>query len=65
MQVGCVKIDDFCQITSYISKTVLYRHIVSIKVKVVCALSNGGIAYELECPLTTRNQPIFCVGMLQ
>jgi len=53
MQVGCVKIDDFCQITSYISKTVHYRHIVSIKVKVVCALSNGGIAYELECPLTT------------
>jgi len=55
MQVGWVKIGDFRQITGYISKTVKDRHIVSIKVEweVVCALSNGGIAHELECPLTT------------
>ena len=32
---------------------------VSIKVEqeVVCALSNGDIAVDLECPLTTPNQP--------
>ena len=33
MQVGWVKIGDFQQITSYISKTVKDRHIVSIKVE--------------------------------
>ena len=33
MQVGRVKISDFWQITSYISKTVRDRHIVSIKVE--------------------------------
>ena len=33
MQVGCVKIGDFQQIASYISKTVKDRHIVSIKVE--------------------------------
>jgi len=33
MQVGWVKIGDFRQITSYISKTVKDRHIVSIKVE--------------------------------
>ena len=50
MQVGWVKIGDFRQITGYISKTAKDRHIVSIKVeqKVVCALSKGGIAYDLE-----------------
>jgi len=55
MQVGWVKIGDFPQITSYISKTVQDRHIVSIKVeyKVVFALSNGDIADDLECPQTT------------
>jgi len=33
---------------------------VSIKVEyeVICALSNGDIADDLECPLTT---PIFCI----
>ena len=37
------------------SKTVQDRHIVSIKVEqeVVFALSNGDIAVDLECPLTT------------
>jgi len=55
MQVGWVKIGDFRQITGYISKTVKDRHIVFIKVEqeVVCALSNGDIAVDLECPLTT------------
>jgi len=50
MQVGWVKIDDFWLITGYISKTVKDRHIVSVKVEyeVVCALSNGGIAHDLE-----------------
>jgi len=50
MQVGWVKIGDFRQITGYISKTVQYRRMVSIKVeqKVVCALSKGGIADDLE-----------------
>ena len=50
-----VKIGDFRQITFYISKTVKDRHIVSIKVEqeVVCALSNGDIAVDLECPQTT------------
>ena len=65
MQVWWVKIGDFRQITgisnfepefshSYISKTVKDRHVVSIKVEqgVVCALSNGDIAADLECPLT-------------
>ena len=33
MQVGWVKIGDFRQITGYVSKTVQYRHIVSIKVE--------------------------------
>jgi len=55
MQVGWVKISDFRQINGYISKTVKDRHIVSIKVEqeVVCALSNGDIAVDLECPQTT------------
>jgi len=63
MQVGWVKIGDFLQITGYISKTVKDRHIVFIKVEqeVVCALSNGGIAHDLECPLTTPNYLIFCI----
>ena len=54
MQVGWVKIVDFPQITGYMSKTVQDRHIVCIKVEqeVVCALSNGDIADDLECPLT-------------
>jgi len=54
MQVGWVKIGDFPQITGYISKTVQDRHMVSIKVEyeVVCALSNGGIVRDFECPLT-------------
>ena len=58
-----VKIGDFRQIAGYISKTVKGRHIVSIKVEweVVCALSNGDIAVDLECPLTTQNHPIFCI----
>jgi len=63
MQVGWVKIGNFRQITGYISKTVKDRHIVSIKVEseVVCALSNDGIAQDLECPTTTLNHPIFCI----
>ena len=45
------------------SKTVQDRHIVSIKVEyeVVCALLNGDIAVDLECPLTAPNYPIFCI----
>jgi len=63
MQVRWVKIGNFRQITGYISKTVKDRHIVSIKVEqeVVCALSNGDIAVDLECPLTTPNHLIFCI----
>jgi len=55
MQVGWVKIGDFRQITGYISKMVQDRHIVSIKIEqeVICALWNGDIAVDLECPLTT------------
>ena len=55
MQVEWVKIGDFRQIVGYISKTVQDRRIVSIKVEheVVCSLSNGDIADDLECPLTT------------
>ena len=36
---------------------------VSIKVEweVVCALSIGDIADDLECPLTAPNYPIFCI----
>jgi len=50
MQVGWVKIGDFRQITGYISKTAQDRRMVSIKVEyeVVCALSNGDIADDLE-----------------
>ena len=59
MQVGWVKVGDFRHISGYISKTVKDRHIVSIKV--VCALWNGDIASDLECPLTTPNHPIFCI----
>jgi len=64
MQVGWVKIGYFRQITRYISKTVKDRHIVSIKVEyeVVCTLSNGDIAVDLECPLATPNHPIFCIS---
>ena len=63
MQVGWVKIGDFWLITGYISKTVQDRRVVSSKVEyeVVCALSNGGIADDLECPLTAQNYPIFCI----
>jgi len=59
MQVGWVKIGDFRQITGYISKTVQDRCMVSIKVEqeVVCALSNGDIADDLECPLSAPNYP--------
>jgi len=51
-----LKIGDFRQITGYISKTVQDRRIVSIKVKqeVVCALSNGDIADNLEWPNPNR-----------
>ena len=50
MQVGWVKIGDVQQITGYISKTVPDRRMVSMKVKqeVICALSNAGIAHDLE-----------------
>ena len=50
MQVGWAKIGDFRQIAGYISKTVQDRSMDSIKVKqeVVCALSNGDIADDLE-----------------
>jgi len=65
MQAGWVwvKIGDFRQISGYISKTVKDRHVVSNKVKqeVVFALSNGGIAHDLECPLATPNHTIFCI----
>jgi len=63
MQVGWVKIGDFRHITGYISKTVQDRHMVSIKFEyeVVCALSNGDIADDLECPLNAPNYPIFCI----
>jgi len=39
------------------------RHMVSIKVEyeVVCALSNGDIADDRDCPLTAPNHPIFCI----
>jgi len=64
MQVGWVKIGDFRQITGNISKTVQDRRMVSIKVEeeVVCALSNGGIAHDLECPLTTPYSA-FCTAI--
>jgi len=47
---GWVKIGDFRQITGYISKTLQDIRIVSAKVKqeVVCTLSNGDIADDLE-----------------
>ena len=50
MQVGWVKIGDFRQITGYISKTVQDRRMVSVKVEqeVVCALSTGDTADDLE-----------------
>jgi len=50
MKVGWVKIDDFRQITGYISKTVEDRSTFSIKVKqeVIHALSNGDIANDLD-----------------
>ena len=52
---GGSKSATFWLITGYISKTVQDRHILPIKVEweVVCALSNGDIAVDLECPLTT------------
>jgi len=64
MQVEKVKMGDFRQIALYISKTIQDSRIVSIKVEkeVVCALSNGDIAHNLECPLTTTNHPIFCIS---
>jgi len=59
IQVGWVKIGDFRQMTGYISKTAQDRRMVSIKVE--CALSNGDIADDLECPLTAPNYPILCI----
>ena len=52
MQVRWVKIGDFRQIAGYISKTVQDRRMVSVKIEydVLCALSNGDIADDLECP---------------
>ena len=32
-----------------------------VSIKVECALSNGDIADDLECPLTAPNYPIFCL----
>ena len=65
--MGWVKIGDFWQITGYISKTAKDRHIVSIKVQqeVVCAVSNSGIAHDLECPLTNQTTPFsaFCTAI--
>ena len=63
MQVWLVKIGDFRQIAGYISKTVQDRRMISIKVEyeVVCALSNGDIADDLQCPLTAPNYPYFCI----
>jgi len=65
--VEWIKIGDFWQITGYISKTVQNRHMVSIKVEyeVVCALSNGSIAHDLECLLTTPTTPFsaFCTAI--
>ena len=67
MQVGWVKIGEFCQIIGYISKTVQDRRMVSIKLEqeVVCALSNGDIADDLECPLTPQTTPFsaFCTAI--
>ena len=40
-------------------ETVKHRHIISMKV--VCALSNGGIAHDLQCPVNSPNHPIFCI----
>jgi len=41
--------------------------LISIKVEeeVVCALSNGGIAHNLECPLTASTTPFsaFCIAI--
>ena len=44
-------------------KKIKDRRMVSVKVEqeVVCALSNGGIARDLEYPLTIPKQPIFCI----
>jgi len=44
------QIGDFRQLNGYISKTVEDRRMVSIKVEyeVVCALSNGDIANDLD-----------------
>ena len=64
MPVGWVKIGDFRHKTGYVLKTVQNRRMVSIKVEsevVVCAVSNGDIAHDLECPLTAPNYPIFCI----
>ena len=54
MKVGWVKIDDFWQITGYISKTVEDRSTFSIKVnqEVIHALSNGDIANDLDWPIS-------------
>jgi len=64
MQVGWVKIGDFRQIAGYILKTVQDRCMVSVIVEyeVVCALSNGGIAHDLECPQTTAFSA-FCTAI--
>ena len=49
--------------TGFISKTVQDRRIVFIQVEqeVVYAPSNGGIAHDLDCFLTTPNHSIFCI----
>ena len=54
---GWVKIGDFRQITGYMSKMVQDWRMVSMKVEVVCTLSNGDIADEFEWPLSAPNYP--------
>jgi len=60
MLVGWVKISDFWQITGYISKTAKDRasFLLRSNRKSYGTLSNGGIAHDLECPLTTSSHPI-------
>jgi len=61
---GGLKIGDFRQITRYILEMVQDRCMIPIdfEQEVVCTLSNGDVADDLEWPVTTPSHPIvtFC-----
>ena len=57
---GWVEMGDFRQIAGYLENGA-WLVLKSNRKSYACALSNGGIAHDHECPVTALNQPIFCI----